>query len=97
MAFANKKTGEELWLGFDLARNLRRGESVLEVSFSISVLSGTDASSGAMLSGAPTISGSIVEQFFVSGVAGCSYEIAAEVTTSRGNIFIERRVLSVVI
>ncbi len=95
MEFSDKKAGEVLALGFDLARLLAGGETITGATFSASVLRGSDATPGAMLAGGATIAGSVVKQHVQGGVPGVYYQVAVTATTSAGNTFIERGTLEV--
>jgi hypothetical protein len=52
------------------------------------VVDGTDASPSAILSGSPSISGSIVKQTLTGGSAGVTYKVQFTVTTSLGRTLV---------
>jgi len=94
-AFSAKDPDEEIYYGIDFAPLLDIGETVSSATTSIRVISGTDAAPSGMLSGAPIIAGSIVNQLIVGGIAGSNYKVGISITTSIGQVFTESAELSI--
>lgn len=82
--FDEKDFGETVPLTFDFAKDLAVGEnitSVVSVEVELS-RGGPDATPGAILSGAPAISGNKVVQLVTGGVIGANYLIRVKVSTN---------------
>lgn len=90
-----KDPAEAIYYGLDFARLLGDGETLSSATASIRVTSGTDAGAASMLSGSPIISGTIVKQLIINGVAGCTYRVGVLVVTSAGQTFVEAASLRV--
>jgi hypothetical protein len=82
-----KRPTEQEYYGFDFAACLANGETINSNPapvFTVTVVDGTDASSSALLSGSPVITGTVVSNLIVGGLNGVTYELACLVTTSTG-------------
>jgi hypothetical protein len=91
-----KQSAEKIKVTFDFSGKFASTETISgSPVLSVVVLRGTDPDYASMLSGSPTVSGAVVTQLIRAGVAGASYFLAAQVTTSTGQILIEKMVLSV--
>ena len=69
---------------FDFISALAVGETLVTATVVATVYSGVDPAPAAILSGAPTISGTTVLQSVTGGVVGCIYGLTCTVTTSLG-------------
>lgn len=79
----NKDPHAQLVLGFDMARDLATGETlVTPTAATITVVEGTDPSPGSMANGSPSVSGTKVLVPVKGGVDGCVYSIEVGCTTS---------------
>ena len=94
-AFDNKDPEEIEIVGFDFAQRLAAGETIQTATFTVVVLSGTDASPSSVLQGSPIIDGSIAKHMIKSGVASVVYRITAKITTSLGQTMVEAGNISV--
>lgn len=79
-----KLLGESINVQFDFSSRLGTSETISTKSVVASVLSGTDASPSAIISGAASSSGAVVTQLVIGGVLGVLYKLLATVTTSGG-------------
>ena len=61
---------------------------ISSATITVSVLSGIDTSSSAMLSGSPVIRGTEVQQMITGGVAGVTYNITANIFSGAANYII---------
>lgn len=93
--FSPKDPAEQIFYSIDFSALLGTGETLGTASASMRVTSGTDAAPSAMLSGLPVITGSIVSQLVIGGVAGSTYLLGISVTTSTGQTFVEAAPLKV--
>lgn len=93
--FSPKDPSEAIYYGIDFSALLGTGEMVSSATASIRVTAGVDASAAAMLSGSPTLSGGVVSQKLINGVAGCTYLFSISVVTSTGQTFVEAAPLTV--
>lgn len=82
--FPSKIDSADIFLSFDFVSQLATGETITGATVSADLFSGTDANPSAIVSGAETVSGSIVQQLIVDGVAGVIYLLSCAVTTSLG-------------
>lgn len=84
-SFGAKDTASNEVFAFDFTDMLEDlGLTIQSQSVTISVISGVDAASAAMLSGSPQLSGNVVKQRVINGVAGVSYHLRCLVTLSDG-------------
>lgn len=81
---------------FDFISLLAAGETITGQTMTVSVVSGTDANPSALLSGAPSPSGTSVWQNITAGVVGVTYLVSCLVSTSAGQQKILQGNLSVV-
>lgn len=93
--FSPKDPAEQIFYSTDFSALLSAGETLSTATASLRVTSGTDAAPSAMLSGLPVITGSIVSQLVIGGVAGSTYLLGISVTTSTGQVFVEAAQLDV--
>jgi hypothetical protein len=87
--FSPKDPSETIYYGVDFNPLLDAGETVSSATASIRVLSGTDATPSAMLSGSVVINAGVVSQLIIGGVVGCVYQFSLSAVTSGGQTFIE--------
>ncbi len=86
MKVADYKDPEEIIdVSFDFTDDLA-GEAIVAASavVSIAVSSGADPNVAAMISGAPTINGSVVLQRIVNGVDKAAYHLRCRIDTASG-------------
>ncbi|HZF19499.1 MAG TPA: hypothetical protein VE008_07310 [Burkholderiales bacterium] len=77
-----KQPAAEEYFGFDFVRQLAVGEAILSAVCTLVVVDGAgDPNPGAMLSGAPVISGTKVSQKIIGGVGGTRYCFTILATT----------------
>jgi hypothetical protein len=69
---------------FNFLSKLQSGETISTASCSVSVYSGNDPTPSAIITGAASMNGPVVNQLVSAGVVGTIYEIDCEVTTSLG-------------
>jgi hypothetical protein len=79
-----KKLGETVQLSPNFISSLQASETLSGAVCTATVFSGNDASPQAIISGSPTINGTIVNQLVTGGVLGCVYEFLCTVTTTLG-------------
>lgn len=92
---ASKLEGETLDVEVDFLSRLSVGETALTAASTMEVLTGTDATPSAMLSGSPTISGSVVTQKVIGGLPGVVYQLSIAVRTSNSAIVINQAKIAV--
>lgn len=80
--FPSKITSSTISLQFDFLSQLASGETISGATVTAVVWSGTDANPSAIISGAASVSGSIVSQTVTAGTAGVIYLLTCSVTTS---------------
>lgn len=90
-----KCVSEDKLLTWDFASQLAIGETLVGATVTASVFSGTDASPSSIISGADTISGSVVTQKIIDGTAGVQYYVDCAATTSLGQVLVLRSFLTV--
>lgn len=83
-SFSVKRTAEFRRLAMNFVNYLEPGETISNATFSVVVLSGTDANPSAMLSGGSSIVGSVCKQLVVGGVDGVRYLLKCLINTSLG-------------
>ena len=71
------------------------GETISSASTIASVYSGTDLSPGAVVSGAASISGSVVTQAITGGVLGVTYILACSAITSAAQTLTQVGILAI--
>lgn len=86
---------EQLTVEFDMLSRLKVGETLATAAVSASVWSGTDATPSVIVSGLPTISGSLVQQKIIGGLPGVIYLISCAVRSSSNNILINEAKLAI--
>lgn len=86
MILPSKLVGESLHLYMDFASFIEVGETISSAVTTATVYRGTDATPSAVISGAVSISGTIVTQKVIGGVAGVLYTIACTATINNGEI-----------
>jgi len=91
-----KYQGETLPEPCDFISKLSTGETITNAFCVCKVYSGADGSPASVLSGAPSISGTIITQEVTGGVLGCTYELLFTAYTSFGNIVEISAYLSIV-
>jgi hypothetical protein len=67
---------------------LGTGETIVSAVWSVSVVTGVDATPSAMLSGSPSISGAKVTQMITGGVKGVTYQLICTAQTSAGQTLV---------
>lgn len=86
LIFEGKLLGETIKVPFDFLSRLSAGETISSAGVAASVYSGIDASPSAIISGAASISRSVVMQTIVAGTLGVTYELLCSATTSMGQV-----------
>lgn len=84
--FSRKRTEEKLKLTYDFTNNLASSEAISNATVTATVLSGTDASANAILSGSASISGAKVTQLVINGTDGVVYLLKYKATTDQSQI-----------
>lgn len=79
---APKLLGESPNVKFDFAGRIAAGVTLSSPTVTATVYSGTDAAPSNIISGAASVSGSIVTQKVTGGTLGVIYELLCQVTTS---------------
>jgi hypothetical protein len=82
MIFAPKLLDESALYTFDFSSRLGVGESISSATCTAAVYSGTDASPGAIVSGAASVSSPLVSQLFTGGVLGTTYVVKCKASTT---------------
>jgi len=82
--FSPKRTGETLIITFDFRNILTTGETIESSVWSVGVKSGSDPSPSSMLSGSPSISGTLVSHKVTGGVDKTVYSLLGQIVTSIG-------------
>lgn len=91
----HKLESEEFSIDIDVLSRLALGETVATAASNMSVASGVDATPTTMLSGLPSISGSIVSQKVIGGSPGVIYKLSTSIRTSLNNILVLESKLAV--
>jgi len=91
----SKVVGEEVLVQINFLSRLAVGETLLTVDRTVVVASGVDANPSAMLSGAATISGTIVRQMIINGLPGVIYLLTVAVRTSNSQLLFNHGKLAV--
>lgn len=78
-----KKQGETITYEFDFISQLAVGETLTSATVVSQVYAGVDPAPGAMVTGAATIRGTLVDQGITGGVSGVTYALTCIGITSR--------------
>jgi hypothetical protein len=92
-----KFTDERVKCTFDFASLLTNDESLSSATTTAAVYAGADASPSALISGAATISGSVVTQLIIGGTAGVIYQIDCKAVTSASQTLVLTSRLAVIL
>jgi hypothetical protein len=76
--------GSVVILPTDFISKLQQGETISSATAAASVYSGSDPDASALITGSPSISGTVVYITVSGGVLGVTYEIRITATTSLG-------------
>lgn len=82
----SKLVAETLAQYFNFASYIEVGETISSAVTTATVYRGADLTPSGIISGAASISGTVVTQKFVAGVAGTIYVITCTATLSNGEI-----------
>lgn len=82
IVFPGKRAAEVENLTFDFTSKLASGVTISSATTTCTVYSGTDATPSAVISGAASISGSVVTQKVTGGTLGVIYQLLCAATTS---------------
>ena len=85
-SFSRKRVDEDLKLTYEFANALASNEAISTATVTATVLSGTDASANAILSGSAVISGTKITQLVVNGIDGVTYLLRYRATTDQSQI-----------
>lgn len=91
----SKLQSETVNVVVDMLSRLVQGESFTTVASAMSVEVGEDANPGAMLDGAPQLSGTLVSQKVRGGLSGVIYKLALSARTDGNNIYINEAKVAV--
>jgi hypothetical protein len=83
-------------LTFDFISDLIVGETISSATTTATVWSGFDPSPSTVISGAATISGTVVTQLVTAGQAGTLYKLMCEATTSESQVLTKFAYLAIV-
>jgi hypothetical protein len=83
--WSTKDPGEEITAAFDFSKSGVPSSPAVEIAVRI----GADAAAGAMLSGAPLVSGGQVLQRIIGGVHGVEYEVRCFATVGGDRLLID--------
>lgn len=87
-SFSYKITTETELFNFNFAAALGSTETISSTSCTVEVKEGTDSNPTAILSGSPTVNGSIVTQKLTGGINGVTYRVEMSATTNLGNTYV---------
>lgn len=90
VVFVSKLQAESADVEVDVLSRLAVGETALTVATAMEVLNGVDANPGAMLSGSPSLSGTVAKQKVIGGLPGVIYQLTFAVRTSNSQIVLNR-------
>lgn len=93
--FETKLIHESIDVSIDMLSRLQGSEVFSTVASAISVEIGDDPLPAIMLSGDPTLSGTIVTQKVTGGISGVIYKLALSARTDANNIYINEVKLAV--
>lgn len=88
--------GEAVTLPFDFQKYLGAGVTIGTPTSTASLFSGVDPTPAGLLSGAPTVAGSVAKQAIVPTIAGNVYNVDVTVTTSDSQTLISETIVAVV-
>lgn len=88
--------GETVDLQIDFAALLATGETISSATWTAFDLGTNAADTSSFVTGAASTAGAVVTQRVHASVAGASYRLSCQITTSTGHIYIERGNISVV-
>ena len=91
----SKLQSEAVNYEFDFLSRLAVGENALTIAATVEVLVGEDPNPAAMLSGSPSLSGTIGRQRLVGGLPGVIYRLSMAVRTSNSQIVINQASVAV--
>lgn len=94
--FESKNSVEEKIYEFELGDQLLFGEFISGAVVAASVFTGTDANPSAIISGSPSISGTVVSQKIIGGVDGVIYNLLCVVNTSDTHVYSKNAQLAIV-
>lgn len=93
---AAKYESEELEIVVNMRGRCIDGESIYLANVNATVLSGTDDSPSALISGSATVTnGTLVNQKIIGGLPGVIYELWIAVRTTLGNVYIDTMNLAI--
>jgi pantothenate kinase type III len=81
-----KKLGEVVMIPFNFVGDLAPGETISNPTMTATVYTGVDATPANIISSAPTIVGTTVNQTVSAGVEGVVYGLLCQVETSLGQV-----------
>lgn len=91
----SKITTEVVSVPFDFASQLADGETITSQEVTVTVFQGEDANPSAILSGAASVSGTVVSQLITGGTAGVVYLLSCGIATSLSQNLIMQTYLAV--
>lgn len=91
----SKLQNESVNYEFDFLSRLAVGETALTIAATVEVSNGVDANPAAMLSGSPSLSGTIGRQLLIGGLPGVIYQLTMAVRTSNSQILLNRAKVAV--
>jgi hypothetical protein len=91
----SKLQGEQVNYEFDFLSRLAVGESALTIAATVEVDSGVDPNPAAMLSGLPSLSGTLGRQRLIGGLPGVIYKLTMAVRTSNSQILLNQAKIAV--
>jgi hypothetical protein len=86
---------EDRKIEVDFTNDLTAGTTISTASVTATVYSGVDSSPQSIVSGASTISGPRVTQKIIDGVAGCTYLLTYNTTTSDSQVLQKKAFLTI--
>lgn len=90
-----KLQGEAVNYEYDFLSRLAVGENALTIAATVEVSSGVDPNPAAMLSGSPSLTGTIGRQRLVGGLPGVIYQLTMAVRTSNSQILFNQAKVAV--
>jgi hypothetical protein len=91
-----KRIGETKTYVFDFSSDLAVGETISSATVTATVYSGTDASPSSILSGSDSTSGAVVSQNITAGTLGVIYELICAATTSLNQVLQQVGLLAII-
>jgi hypothetical protein len=86
-SFSYKLTTEIELFNFNFSGALGSSETITSANCVVEVKDGVDASPSSILSGSPSISGSVVTQKITGGLNGVTYRVEMSATSNTGNVY----------